>query len=166
MNADGTGQTRITNNPGSDRYPAWSPGDNRFVFASDRTENFEVYTMDADGGGVTQFTNNPAIDADPVWSPDGAKISFASPRDGNAEIYRMNADGSNVVRLTNDPALDAGPDWWPPEGKASGYSGSNREPPGPKPGALPIELYPGSGNFIKLPRNQIYANATSEPGAL
>ena len=35
MNADGTGQTNLTNNRGSDDSPAWSPDGTRIAFASD-----------------------------------------------------------------------------------------------------------------------------------
>ena len=37
MNADGTGQTRITNNPASDDAPAWSPDGTKIAFETNRT---------------------------------------------------------------------------------------------------------------------------------
>ena len=36
MNANGTGQTRLTDNPASDRVPAWSPDGSKIAFVSDR----------------------------------------------------------------------------------------------------------------------------------
>jgi len=69
MNADGSGQTRLTDNPAADALPAWSPDGSRIAFTSDRDGNPEVYVMNADGSGQTNLTSNPATDAFPAWSP-------------------------------------------------------------------------------------------------
>ena len=104
MNADGSGQTRLTNNEEIDRNPSWSPDGEKIAFNSIRDGNEEIYIMNADGSGQTRLTNNSASDdIDPTWSPDGEKIAFASSSDGNFGIYIMNsADGSDVTRLTAD----------------------------------------------------------------
>ena len=53
MNADGTSQTRLTNNPASDYDPAYSPTAQKIAFTSKRDGNDEIYVMNADGRGVT-----------------------------------------------------------------------------------------------------------------
>jgi len=79
------------------------PGDNgNVVFTSNRTGNYEIYTMRAGGRGVTQLTDNNADDGNPSWSADGKKIVFASNRTGNSEIFIMNADGSQQRNLTKN----------------------------------------------------------------
>ena len=113
MNSDGTGQTRITNNPATDIQPALSPDGTKMVFVSNRDTNMNIYVMNADGTGQLQLTDNPASDSRPAWSPDGTKIAFESNRDGNDEIYLMNADGTGQTRITNNPASDLGPAWSP-----------------------------------------------------
>jgi Tol biopolymer transport system component len=137
MNADGSKQTRLTDNNAADGDPSWSPDGKKIAFSSERDatqENFgnsEIYTMNADGSKQTRLTNNDAYDREPSWSPDGKKIAFVTNRDDhksdNGEIYIMNADGSGVTRLTNSSADDESPSW-SPDGKKIAFV-SNRDNP-------------------------------------
>ena len=113
MNADGTGQTDISDNAATDQWALWSPDGGKILFQSDRDGDPELYTMKSDGSGQTNLTQNPGADASGAWSPDGSRIAFVSLRDGNFEIYVMNADGSGQMRLTNSPGWDVGPSWSP-----------------------------------------------------
>src|SRR5205809_192636 len=106
MEADGSNVQRLTNNPGFDLSPKWSPDGTKIAFL--RLDDYfdgpiNIYVMNADGTNQTRLSNS-GLDFDSRWSPDGTKIAFASIRDNNCEIYVMNADGSNVQRLTNYPA--------------------------------------------------------------
>ena len=122
MNADGSNQTRLTNNPEGNYFPSWKSDGTKITFASNRDGNSEIYTMNADGTGQTRLTNNPAYDTGPSRSPDGTKIAFDSDRDGNDEIYVMNADGTGQTRLTNNAGLDFYPSWSPDGKKITFYS--------------------------------------------
>ena len=122
MNADGTGQTRLTNNQAFENDPAWSPDGSKIAFGSDRDGNGEIYVMNADGTGQTRLTNNSAEEWYPAWSPDGSKIAFQSDRDGNGEIYVMNANGTGQTRLTNNPAEEGAPAWSPDGSKIAFFS--------------------------------------------
>jgi Tol biopolymer transport system component len=116
MNADGSEQTRLTNNNASNWEPSWSPDGTKIAFTSTADGNPKIYVMNADGSNVTKLTSGTEEDGfNPSWSPDGTKIAFASFRDGNWEIYVMNAaDGSGVKRLTNSaPDRDDYPSWSP-----------------------------------------------------
>jgi len=125
MNADGSGLQNLTNNPGSDDAPVWSPDGKRIAFVSDRDGNYEIYVMNADGSGQVNLTNNSASDVSAVWSRDGSKIAFVSSRDGNDEIYVMNADGSGLQNVTNNPGGDGGP-VWSPDGSKIAFTRSSR----------------------------------------
>jgi TolB protein len=113
MNADGSDQTRLTDNPAFDTRPAWSGDGSQIYFQSTRDGNFEVYVMNADGSDQTRLTNSPTFDGFAAASPDGSTIAFTSDRDGNEEIYVMNADGSDQTRLTNSPDGNTGANWSP-----------------------------------------------------
>jgi Tol biopolymer transport system component len=122
MNADGTGQSNLTNNAATDTYANFSPDGTKIVFSSDRgSTKSEIWMMDTDGSNPVRLTNNDVIDESPVFSPDGTDIAFTSTRDGNTtnetnnkEIWVMNADGSiPPVRLTNNSVEDSKPDWGP-----------------------------------------------------
>jgi TolB protein len=103
---------RVTNV--QDAYPMLSPDGSRVLFQSNRTGDWEIYTMRPDGTDLVRLTNSPGPDVTPIWSPDGKKIVFASERDvGDSEIYLMKADGSEVRRLTRQPGDDSHPHWSP-----------------------------------------------------
>ena len=98
----------------------------RIVFASARTGNGDIYTVNPAGGTQVQLTSGSPIDAEPEWSPTGDKIVFSSTRAGNLEIYVMNADGTGVTRLTTNSASDTSPAW-SPNGARIAFA-SNRGP--------------------------------------
>lgn len=110
MNADGSGQTALTNT-GLDGAPSFSPDGTRIVFLSLRDGNDEIYVMNADGTNETNVSNDPAADSQPAFSPDGTKIIFDSDRSGDRDLWIMNADGSSPVNVTNSPGTDQQADW-------------------------------------------------------
>jgi Tol biopolymer transport system component len=109
MNADGSGQRRLTRNTVRDSNTVWSPDGRRIAFVS----NWQVWVMNADGSGQRRLTRSGARNFAPAWSPDGQRIAFerrlgrrqrpACSGCGEAltfEVWVMNADGSGQQRLT------------------------------------------------------------------
>ncbi len=113
MNPDGSDQQRLTNDPGADIQPSYSPDGSKIVFASSRDGNYEIYVMNADGSTESRLTTDPNADIAPSYSPDGTKIVFQAARTGNFEVFVMNADGSAPVNLSNNPSSDMSPAWSP-----------------------------------------------------
>jgi dipeptidyl aminopeptidase/acylaminoacyl peptidase len=114
MDADGSHQTRLTNDPAGDLHPAWSPDGTKIAFTTDRGGNCcQIYSMNTDGSNPVRLTDDAAFNSDASWSPDGTKLAFATNRDGEFEIYSINADGTNPTNLTQSGAYDADPAWSP-----------------------------------------------------
>ena len=123
MAVNGSGLTRLTDSPGWDGEPSWSPDGSQIVFASDRAGGPAIYVMNADGSNQRALTDPSIASLTPSWSPDGQRIAYASTGpnapgeqavDTGFEIWAMNADGSNPQRLAGDPAGQAlYPSWGP-----------------------------------------------------
>jgi Tol biopolymer transport system component len=106
-------QTVITDLPGYDCYPVFSPDGETLLYMSERDNNRDLYLMDLDGNDIARITDDPTYDYEPAWSPDGTQIAFVSRRSSRSQIHVMDADGSNVVQLTDEFTLDWRPSWSP-----------------------------------------------------
>jgi Tol biopolymer transport system component len=108
MNANGSGQVRITDLSSSDAGPDWSPDGSKIAFTSNRGENYDLYVMDIDGSNVVQLTQTSEDERGPDWSPDGRTIAFVA---GPSTIYLINSDGSDLRKLAEFGAADIDPAW-------------------------------------------------------
>jgi tol-pal system beta propeller repeat protein TolB len=127
MNADGSGQIKITKNLSVSGIVtlgnkstsligvpsfAWSPDSTRLVFSSNVDGNMKLYIATIQDQRISQLTKGAGNDVWPSWSPDGAQIAFVSDRTGD-DIYVIHRDGSGLKDLTPEEDIDTRPTWSP-----------------------------------------------------
>ena len=131
VNADGSGLRRLTDDPGADFDPSWSPDGRRIAYrheggGGDATA--EIYVMNADGSQQRNLTRRRGQDYSPAWSPDGQRIAFASVRRGPMPtIWVMDADGSNQRRVTR---VSGEYPAWSPDGRKIAFDRNTFGPTG------------------------------------
>jgi serine/threonine protein kinase len=115
MERDSGEITRLTEHPGADQWPAWSPVGDQILFSSQRDGggDFDLWILDLDGGEFQQVTVDPANEMYGAWSPDGTQIVYQSNRDGDYELYLQDLDSGEITRLTDNDWADVWPAWSP-----------------------------------------------------
>ena len=126
IRVDGSDERRLTDTPGLDGFPSWSPDGERIAFASDRESgNWDLYTMSADGSQQRRLTDTRYHDESvPAWSPDGEKVAFATDIDTAPTVWVVDADGSDRKRLAGGLFPS-----WSPDGKRIVYTAYAGERP-------------------------------------
>jgi dipeptidyl aminopeptidase/acylaminoacyl peptidase len=114
VGADGMNAREAPFSSGSstnNRFPQWSPVDDRLAFLSDRSGQYALYVAAADG------TTSPALidavnpESPERWSSDGTRLAVSSAHDcGRFGIYVVQASGAaKPVRRTNQCRIEGGP---------------------------------------------------------
>ncbi|MBC5766128.1 TolB family protein [Ramlibacter albus] len=76
---DGSPPRQLTQGPGTDNMPRWSPDGQRLAFTSDRGGSVQLYVLDEAGGEARQVGQLDGAPASPRWSPDGRHLYFGKP---------------------------------------------------------------------------------------
>jgi Tol biopolymer transport system component len=114
MDADGANVRRLTDAPGYDGGPFFSPDGRRIVwrhFDADGT-TAEIWTMAADGSDKRQITRTGVMSWAPFYHPSGEYIVYASNAQGmaNFELYLVDVAGrKQPVRVTDTEGFDGLP---------------------------------------------------------
>ncbi|PYO60746.1 MAG: hypothetical protein DMD28_12080 [Gemmatimonadetes bacterium] len=116
-----TGEARqLTQGPGSDRQPRWSPDGSTLGFVSTRQGSSggggggpQLWVLTLSGGEARKVTNLPDGVSDPVWLPDGKGLLVTSDIKWPAEqeIDRRNGNYPTDARLWTDLFYRHWDDW-------------------------------------------------------
>lgn len=79
VNADGSGRSRLTNDPANESDPAWAADGRSVIYSSDRDSRGDLYRIALDGGTVTRLTRHYVGRAImPAPAPSGPRVAFAA----------------------------------------------------------------------------------------
>ena len=114
--------TRLTNTPGAELWPAWSPDHKYIAFVRDA----QLFVLNVQTGGqrlVADHVGRTREISGAAWSPDGLRLAYPYPRDPflvdlgadgvidesyATTLHFVNADGTNDVAY-NEPAESGQP---------------------------------------------------------
>lgn len=104
---DRTEARQLTDGPGYDYQPDWSPDGRRVVYASYRDDVIELRLLDLDSGRSSPLVANGAVNIEPRWSPDGTRVAYtSSSHDGLWHVFvvEVGPDGprGEPIRVTSE----------------------------------------------------------------
>lgn len=148
INPDGSNLRRLTNDLFSERSPRWSPDGKRVIFGSNRSHQFELWSVHPDGTGLKQLTHGGMVPY--AWAPDGTLVGYPA----NGVPVALDSPGS-PVKDWGLPAMFR-PLAWAPDGQAV-------------VGRMRSNGFGGDALFIFSPGNQDYweiAPVANSPSAV
>ncbi len=93
----GNNLKRLTNFPGEEMQPHFSPDGKTLAFSGQYDGNMDVFYIPVSGGEPVRLTWHPSVDMVQGWSVDGKSVLFAS---GRANAPRPSLDQLWVIPLT------------------------------------------------------------------
>jgi TolB protein len=114
MNADGSGQQRISFGKGRYSTPVWSPRGDNIAYTRFSGGRFSIGVMRPDGSGERILTEGFHNEG-PTWSPNGRVIMFfreSGGEGGGPKLYSVDLTGYNE-RPVPTPTFASDPAWSP-----------------------------------------------------
>ncbi|MGI9330134.1 MAG: amidohydrolase family protein [Gammaproteobacteria bacterium] len=135
MNVDGSQRRLLTQGEHDHQEPAWEATGKSVMFASDRSGNYDLWSLDLVSNKLTQRTEHPADDYAPALAGD--TLVFLSTRNGKSSLYQLMPGGETLERAVA-PAGKIRAPRVSPDGKQVAYVQAIRR--NPFPGVVLNEL--------------------------
>ena len=100
---------QVTEHPGVDQLPAWSPDGKWLVFQS-QGRGAGLWRIPAAGGEAEPVTEGRAYAS--RWSPDGKAIYFVRPTDINANIWAVSLTDGREYPVTDFSGRHGSLNWF------------------------------------------------------
>jgi len=114
MNADGSGQERISFGAGTYSTPVWSPRGDLIAFTKQQGGRFLIGVMNTDGSGERILTEGFHNEG-PTWAPNGRVLMFfrdTPGTNGGPQLWTIDLTGFNELQVQT-PAFASDPAWSP-----------------------------------------------------
>lgn len=119
---------RVTETPAREKDPEWMPDGETLLFSSDRTGNYDIYSVSSDEAGVerlskalrfstSRLTDSEEDDFAPRVAPDGSAIAYMH---ADKRLFVMDPDGGARREFVGDP--DILHTEWSPDSKWIAFS--------------------------------------------
>ena len=106
--------TNLTNHPASEYTPSWSGDGRHIAFASNRTGQWDLYTMRADGTDLRRRTDTLGFEARTAFSPNGRKIAYTLADEEGDPIGVVDLrTGTETVVTAGEGVGDESVSWFP-----------------------------------------------------
>jgi Tol biopolymer transport system component len=104
---------RLTDDPGHDSLPRFTPDGARVLFTSDRTGNDQIWEVPAKGGPARRVRTNAHTEYQVDLAPDGRSLAFLSNESGSEQLVLLDLPTGRKRVLTRHRAgsILGNPDW-------------------------------------------------------
>ncbi len=125
VNADSSGQRKVTIGVRGGYEPNWSPDGAKIVFQYGGLWIADIVSGEISRLPLSVESNNLPNEylVKPAWSPNGEWIAFLNEGGTQGDIYLIRSDGTGLKRLTDSNTISRdGNLVWSPDGKQLAYS--------------------------------------------
>ena len=109
MNADGSGQGRLTFESVDAHNPAWSPDGTRIAFDGNNVSQ-DIVVINANGSGRVVVAGGDNIQNSPAWTADGGQIVFRDFSQGTGLSVVPSGGGTRVPLIADASQPNVSPD--------------------------------------------------------